>query len=80
MCRAAGGQQGLWAQGRPDRSKLADPEAGDVEVYGEVGGCFFNGFEWSFKGFSMFFSGFECIFQVFNGFSKGFPWFSMGFG
>ena len=26
-CRAAGGQQGLWAKGRPDRSRLADPQA-----------------------------------------------------
>eukprot|EP00435_Cladocopium_sp_Y103_P063761 s591_g25.t1 len=30
-CRAAGGQQGLWAKGRPDRSRLADPQAAILE-------------------------------------------------
>ena len=30
-CRAAGGQQGLWAKGRADRSTLADPQAAVLE-------------------------------------------------
>ncbi|CAK9029402.1 unnamed protein product [Durusdinium trenchii] len=31
MCRAAGGQLGLWARNRRDRSQLADPEAAVLE-------------------------------------------------